>query len=94
MDLPDSACDLIIYYRGVDLQGNSIAKVIRFYTYSRHSFVTVEVVDAFDEDGEATDDWRAQTNPEKAEGLFYASSAYLQKFVEYTKLVADEKIVP
>lgn len=92
-NLPDSMCDLIIYYRAVDLRGNSVAKVIRFYTYSGHTFVTVEVVGAYDEKGNATSDWRGQTDPDEAKGVFYVNSSYLQKLIADTdRVINGEKV--
>ena len=97
--LPDSACDMIIYYRAVDLRGNSVAKVIRFYTYSGHTFVTIELVDAFDQNGNPTTDWRSQSSAdnENANGAFYVNSNYLnilkQDLVRVTRGESKEDIV-
>lgn len=97
--LPDSACDMIIYYRAVDLRGNSVAKVIRFYTYSGHTFVTIEMVDAFDANGNPTTDWRSQSSAdnENANGAFYVSSNYLnilkQDLVRVSRGESKEDIV-
>jgi hypothetical protein len=91
--LPDEACDLILYYRAVDPAGNSIAKVIRFYTYSGHAFVTVEVVDAFDENGNPTSDWKSQSKPENAKGLFYADAKYIAKLLADADRVSSGQLV-
>lgn len=92
--LDDSACDLIIYYRAVDLRGNSIGKVIRFYRYSDlHAYVTIDVVDVFDENGNPTTDWRSQSNSEDAHGMFYVDALYMQKLINDAGRVINQERV-
>ena len=91
--LPDSECDMIMYYRAVDWAGNSIAKVIRFYTYSGHSFVTIEVVNAFDQNGNPTNDWKSQSNPANAKGMFYVDAKYLARIIDNADRVVSKELV-
>ncbi len=91
--LDDQYCDLILYFRGVDLRGNSVAKVCRFYTYSGHSFMTIEVVGAYGQDGKPTTDWRSQNNPEAELGVFYVNTAYLQKLLADTERFLGEELI-
>jgi hypothetical protein len=93
--LPDEECDLIIYYRAVDLRGNSVGKVVRFYNYTEvgHAYVTVDVVDAFDKNGNPITDWKSQSTPQDGEGIFYVDSAHLQKLLKATADFADGKLI-
>lgn len=91
--LDDQYCDLILYFRGVDLRGNSVAKVCRFYTYSGHSFMTMEVVGAYGSDGNPTTDWQSQNDPEAELGLFYVNSSYLQKLLANTDRFLSEELI-
>ncbi|MBQ9760786.1 MAG: DUF4340 domain-containing protein [Clostridia bacterium] len=90
--LPDEACDLIIYFRAVDLRGNSMAKICRFYTYSGHSYLTIETVSAYDQNGAATTDWRALTEEGRAYGMFFVDASNLQSFVTDTERVINGSV--
>ena len=92
-NLPDSECDLLLYYRAVDKAGNSIAKILRFYTYSGHAYLTVEVVKAFDENGNPTNDWQSQSKPENAKGFFYVDAKYMAKILSDAEKIVNAELV-
>ena len=93
--LPDEECDFIMYYRAVDARGNSIAKVIRFYNYTEigHAYLTIDVVDAFDKDGNPITDWKSMSNPEDGEGIFYVDTAYMQKLLKAADDFVNGKLI-
>ena len=93
--LPDEECDLVLYYRVVDTRGNSYGKVIRFYNYTEigHAYVTIDMVDAFDKDGNPITDWASMSNPEDGEGIFYVDSAYIQKLLKAANDFANGNLI-
>lgn len=86
--LEDNASELNPYYKEEGKENNVRDIVIRFYDYSdRHSFITIEVVEDYDVEGNPISD------PTKASGKFYVLSSYLDKLYADVRNVVNQKRV-
>lgn len=86
--LEDNASELNPYYKEEGKENNVRDIVIRFYDYSdRHSFITIEVVENYDTEGNPISD------PTKASGKFYVLRSYLDKLYADVRNVVDKKRV-
>ncbi len=69
-------------------ENNELTVVLRFYRYTdRKAFLTIEIVDEFDENGDPVSD------PTKATGAFYVLSSYLGTLLEDIELVLAQQPV-